>query len=400
MLGINSGRKIWHAMRLPVMALVAASAMAPIQNAEAARYKKLKIGAWEGGIYINDKTGEFSHCAVSANYKSGITLLFSVTRSYNWQVGFSKKSWNLTIGNKYPVRYQVDRRKILNGTARAATKNLAIIKLPASSNLFNQMRRGRVLKVKAGKDLLKFNLTGTNRMLSKLLNCSKRNNRLVVNQSFSATGQANTNRSNSSNPFESGTPQRRNTPAKRRVTGISPEIRDEAIEWFNQTLATSDETYRVVKNQGSTRKLYDKYPIIWRVGEKSGIIGTLRIFTRTSPGKMENNVLANEARKCKGDFASRFLKDDLNSSIPVSRLLTTCLQKSGKQWNVYYAITKRDEGGTYLVTLLSSKASADAVLQSGERIAGAMQTVSSRTTESITEEDLPLRQDQNGVVRY
>ncbi len=398
-----TGTKFWRLLSMPTLALLATTLVAPVQNADAARYKRLKIGAWEGGVYTNDKTGEFSHCAVSAEYKSGITLYFSVTRSYNWQVGFSKNSWNLDVGSQYPVQYQVDRRKILNGTARAASNKLAIIKLPATSGLFNQMRRGRVLRIKAGNDLLSFNLTGTNRMLTKLLSCTRRYSKLRVNRPFAATG--NSGGSNSSNPFESSKPQRRvpsnNNAPTRRVAGISAAIRDEAIDWYNENLATSDESYRVIKNEGSARKMYKRHAIIWRVGVKTGIVGTLRIFPKSNPEKMENNVLASEARKCKGDFASKFLKDDVTTSRRVSRLLTTCLENSGKQWNVYYAIAKRDAGGTYLVTLLSNKATADAVLQSGERISGAMQMTSGRESAATSEEDdLPIREDENGVVRY
>lgn len=399
----NHVRQSIASLVLRLMMVAVAMILLPVVNADASRYKRIVYGTWKGGIYINDKTGEFSHCAVSANYKSGITLLFSVTRTTNWQVGFSKKSWKLKVGNKFNVRYQVDRHKVFRGTARAATKKLAIIKLPATAQLFNQMRRGRVLLVKAGDDLLKFNLTGTKKMLSRLLRCAKRNKHLVVNRSLSS----NSTGSGDDNPFSSGsntTKAQNPPPAKRRV--ISAAHRQEAHEWFRNTLAnnlaSSGVAHRVVKNEGKAKRLYKKYAIVWRVGNRTGIVGSLRIISTRQPSALSNRVLANEARICKGDFASKFLKDDVVSSNPIVRLMTSCNLSGGKQWNAYYALGERPRGGSYVVTLLSSKATAAAVLQAGEQVSGSMQIVSSTTStnEANDDDDLSVREDDGKVVTY
>jgi hypothetical protein len=377
--------------------------------AEAKLYRSLSIGSWKGGVYTSNKTGEFSHCAVSAKYKSGITLLFSVTRGLVWQVGFSKKTWELELGKKYPVRYQVDKRKIMDGRARAATKKMTVITLPGSSRLFNQMRRGRVLKVKAGNDLLKFNLTGTNKMLSMLLRCARRNKNLMVNQPRLSNDLESTPETN--NPFAekttatqpaTPTPPQKSPPVRR--TGIPGAHYSEAANWLKKTLANSDILYRVVRNEGKAQKMYRKHAVIWRVGKKTGIIGTMRILTRREPDKLANTVLANEARACKGSFASRFMEEDSVGEKKIVRLLTTCKKESGKLVNVYFALTKRQAGGTYLVMLISSKTSTDAVLQAGERMAGSMQisrSVSKSVITDFSEDELPAISDNGGkVVRY
>ena len=406
---VDSVRQNFAPLIFRLAIVMVAIAILPIANADASRYKRIAYGGWKGGIYINDKTGEFSHCAVSADYKSGITLLFSVTRSSNWQVGFSKKTWNLKVGSKYNVRYQVDRHKVFSGKARAATKKLAVIKLPATARLFNQMRRGRVLLVKAGDDLLKFNLTGTKRMLARLLRCSKRNKYLVVNRSLSSnsTGSSDDNPfssgSNNSGTNNSGTTAQNPPPKKSRA--VSAAHRQEAQQWFRNTLAnnlaSSGATYRVIKNEGKAARLYKRNAIVWRVGQRTGIIGSMRIITSRPPSALSNRVLANEARICKGDFASKFLKDEVVSSKPIVRLITSCNLSSGKQWNAYYAIGERPGGGSYVVTLLSSKATADAVLQAGDRVSGSMQIVSTTTSrQDVDEDDLPVREDDGKVVTY
>ncbi len=385
-------------MGLSGLLAFAASTMAFVGSAEAYRYNRIQYGTWKGGVYINDKTNEFSHCAVSAAYKSGVTLFFSVTRRQKWQVGFSKKSWNLTVGKIFSVRYQVDRRQVYSGKAKARTKKLAVINLPGSSRLFNQMRRGRLLKVEAGDDLLKFNLTGTSNMLTKLLRCSRRNKNLYVDRplasanSSGGTNSSNSFSSNNSASNNNSTPQK--APPKRRK-GISPEHRQEAAQWFKSTLASSDVEYRVVPNQGSAQKMYKKNAIVWRVGRKTGIVGTMRIFPKRKPESMESSVLAYEARACKGDFASRFLKNDGVGTRNIRRLVTTCRGKDGRNWNVYYALADRDNGGTYLISVLSSKASADAVSQAGERVSGSMLMVAPTAANDDSEDDdLPSRDDK------
>lgn len=377
----------------------------PLENAEASRYKKISFGIWKGGVFISNKTGKFSHCAVSARYKSGITLLFSVTRSLNWQIGFSKPSWKMTAGKKYPVKYQVDRHKVFSGTARAVNKKLATIRLPATAKLFNQMRRGQLLLVKAGKDLLKFNLTGTSKMLTGLLRCSKNNRNLVVGESLSAGNNGNDNPfsdNSNDNPFESGSTQPKKSvkAGKKRKYVISAAHRAEALAWYNNTLGNSlaggGASYRLIKNQGKVRKTYAKHAVVWRTGGKNGILGTLRIFPKRTPESLQKGVLADEVRACKGRFASTILKENTISTIKISRLLVTCKPKEGRQWTVYYATTVRPKGGGYLVMLYTSKASPDMVRQIGERITGSMHIVNASDSGPVAEEDELLLRESNG----
>ncbi len=129
-------------------------------------------GAWTGGAYTDDATGQFSHCAVNARYKSGVALFFSVTRDRQWSMGFANSHWELSPGNRYPVRFQVDSGPILKGRALAKTPRMVQVHLPAKSRLFRHFKIGSTLKVATGSRVMRFNLTGTNHMLSKLYRCA------------------------------------------------------------------------------------------------------------------------------------------------------------------------------------------------------------------------------------
>ncbi len=379
-----------------VLVLSVLAAFVPTGQAHAEKYKSISIGSWKGGVYTSKTTGNFSHCAMSASYKSGIILYFAVTRTYNWKVGFSKNSWNLDIGKKYSLRYQVDRHKVFSGDARAVTKVLAIIDLPATTGLFNQMRRGRLLKVKTGDDLLKFKLTGTNKMLSKLLRCAKRYNTLSVGAPVVSK--------NTDNPFDGKKTAQKQAPPV-RSDGLPEAYYSEASQWLGKTMQNSGIDYKVVPNAGKAAKSYKKHAVIWRIGKKTGIIGTLRIFSKIAPQTLSTNVLAHEARICKGSFASRFLEQDDIGSKKIFRLLTTCLKADGKERTAHFSATARKRGGSYLVTILSTRASAETVLQAGEQMAGSMRMADSKVPEPATstdfgEEELPLNDSGGKVVGF
>ena len=142
------------------------------EDAFAKKIYSLKTGNWKGGAYTNNKTGRFSHCAASVKYKSGILLLFSVTRYRKWNMGLSNNSWGLTPRQKYPVEYRVDNGRLIYGTAIAKGRSLVQVFLPTSDNLFRQFKYGRRLTVWAAREKMNFSLTGTSKMLSLLLKCA------------------------------------------------------------------------------------------------------------------------------------------------------------------------------------------------------------------------------------
>jgi hypothetical protein len=152
--------------------LLIAGLFGGIAGASAAEVAKLRINNWSGGAFTNDQTGAFSHCAASASYKSGITLLFSVTADKTWSMGFSSPTWEFTPGTRYPVEYWVDDGPRLKGTALAKTNRLAQVFLPTNDSLFVAFRQGQMLRVAAERQTLAFRLTDTSELLSTLLRCA------------------------------------------------------------------------------------------------------------------------------------------------------------------------------------------------------------------------------------
>lgn len=187
-------------------------------EADAKVMYNFQTGPWKAGAYSSNRTGEFSHCAASARYKSGITLVFSVNKAYQWKMSFAKSSWRLTKGNSYPIRYRIDRRNVFRSRAVALNPKMAIMPLPGKG-LFNQMRRGRKLYVQTKKDVLTFNLNGSSRMLASLVRCVKKNN-TIDRDPFGDTGTSDPfgDAGAAADPFGEGTPARRPVRKQRRST--------------------------------------------------------------------------------------------------------------------------------------------------------------------------------------
>src|ERR1700730_3243405 len=101
------------AMRLFVVRLlvicgaVLALAAGP-RAASAETLYEFPVGTWSAGAYSRQNSKQFNHCAAVSNYNSGITMLFSVSRTYAWSMSFANRSWRLTQGQAYDIAFTVD----------------------------------------------------------------------------------------------------------------------------------------------------------------------------------------------------------------------------------------------------------------------------------------------------
>ncbi len=161
-------------MRL--LAAIFAVALSAASSAQAREINRYNVGGWQIGVFTNDQSGRFSHCAASANYRNGLTLLFSVSESLEWAIGFSSPEWRLTPGRDFDVEFRIDGGRVTNVRGRAVTERLVRATLPDSVGLFNQFRLGlrMVVSLNDNPDVT-FNLSNTNAMLTEILNCARKN---------------------------------------------------------------------------------------------------------------------------------------------------------------------------------------------------------------------------------
>lgn len=133
-------------------------------------------GNWIGAAYTNDQTGSFSHCAVTAEYVTGDTLIFSLDRSGAVGVGVSSPELNLQPGTRFPVSVEVDNRRSFTADAVAKSSDLAILYIDNLEAALNAFRRGFNLQIEAiieGEYVRGgYSLKGTFRALDMMTECA------------------------------------------------------------------------------------------------------------------------------------------------------------------------------------------------------------------------------------
>lgn len=159
--------------RALAIALVAVCFWQNAARADLIPGSRTTVGGWS--LSAHDRAGgKFSHCAISAPYKSGIRMLFSVSGNQSWRVGWTHESWRFTKGQSVDLTLLVDNAGPFPLKAVAATENLALAELPAKEELFDVMRKGTRMTVRAMGNTYAFNLDGTYAALTEVLNCTAR----------------------------------------------------------------------------------------------------------------------------------------------------------------------------------------------------------------------------------
>ena len=129
------------------------------------------VGNWSAGAYSVPGSMAFDHCAGAANYKSGITLVFAVSRTFQWSMGLYNQSWQLAEGSTYQVNYAIDSSGPTLAKAVAIGPNQVEIPLAPNVILFKRFMQGEQLTVNAASQNFSFDLTKTIELLPDLLRC-------------------------------------------------------------------------------------------------------------------------------------------------------------------------------------------------------------------------------------
>lgn len=388
---------------LTAATLAAAASLAVPANA--ATITSYKIAGWNVGAYTNDSTNRFSHCAASAEYRNGLILLFSVSESLQWSIGFSSPEWNLRQGREFNIEYRIDGGRINEARGVAASNRLIRASLPDSAELFNQFRQGYRLVVSVNDNpQASFNLTNTNPMLVEILRCAQKfkghveradrtpNDRQPENRNPESRnpdvserdlGTGDTNRSPRSeqntgvgssgsyrerNPNDrvSRAPDRNERPSPERETdrrpadsrpaiGPTPESRSEATNIATDILRRANFTFEFQKPEQLAANMRDRYDVVWRSDE---FLGSLRILPDTRAETIDRvraDATAADAENCKGKFDSGALPAPSDSKSVT--IFTTC--KGEQTSSAYYIILPRRKGGIYLLGVNGSGEAAE-----------------------------------------
>lgn len=392
-------------MRRIGAAAIAAALCAATPSA-AREINRYDVGGWQVGVFTNDQSSRFSHCAASANYRNGLTLLFSVSESLEWAIGFSSPDWTLREGRNFDVEFRIDGGRVNTVSGRAVTNRLVRATLPDSAELFNQFRYGLRMVVNLNDNpQVVFNLSNTNAMLTEILNCARkhkgyvdragdrprdsdrndrpRNNdnrprdserdtgsrsdnrttqppaRIAQNQRNDSTGTSGSFRGSDGDNRMARTPDRERDqdtnrlerrpvapPAMPQTIGPTPDSRAEATQIATEILRRANFTFEFQKPE----QFGDRFDVVWRAEE---FLGTLRILPDARAETIEKiraDVIAADTATCKGKLETGTLPAMADSKSVT--MFTAC--KGEQTSSTYYLLFPRRKGGIYMLGVAGS----------------------------------------------
>jgi hypothetical protein len=104
----------------------------------------IRVGAWSGGAFTDDKTGAFSHCSASTGYANGYLLVFGQNASGSWLIGFAKPKSNMTVGATVPVEVTFDGQAQFHLFGTFLTSDLLVAVLPNNA-VVEQLRKAHLM---------------------------------------------------------------------------------------------------------------------------------------------------------------------------------------------------------------------------------------------------------------
>jgi hypothetical protein len=291
----------------------------------------MNVAGWSIGAY--DDRGRFSHCAMSAPYRSGITMHFSISGNYSWRVGWSHEAWRFAKGQSVNLALFVDRRGPHHLRAFAVNEHLALAELPDNAAVFDLMRKGYRMTVQAEGRTYGFDLDGTYAALTEILSCAGR---------YSGNASARP-------PAQPVPMMPRAGQSSPPTDSVTAEQKLEATKVVANILTQGDMSgFRIL----SAKEIADldveyvtRSHVAWRA---EGIIGTLRVLPgtkRVSLSDVNSAIISDDARACKGKFASGSVADEKSPS--VLRLFTAC-EHDGKLYEFRYTLVPAGDGIHYL----------------------------------------------------
>ncbi|HZR90340.1 MAG TPA: trypsin-like peptidase domain-containing protein [Bradyrhizobium sp.] len=132
----------------------------------------IHVGNWIGGAFSDDQTGAFSHCAATAPYASGVSLVVGQNTADAWLISFASPTFKLNKGDAAPIDVTFDGQFQARLFATATSSNMITAILPASAA--RAFQRASLMVAQVGQATLQFNLTSTGPLLNVIAACVAR----------------------------------------------------------------------------------------------------------------------------------------------------------------------------------------------------------------------------------
>jgi hypothetical protein len=273
-------------------------------------------GGWQGQAN-RDEDGTFRDCTMTADYANGITLAFIISRDFGWGLVLANDKWNLRVGAEEPVTLSIDKLAPIAGTAKVVDAHGILVPLDNADATVEAMRGGHTLAVITPAGDVSFQLSGTRDAIAALANC--------VSENLKAE----------------------------KAGGI--EAKEDSSDRGNK-LFTASEAEDFASDLLASAGIYDyemadpsetqmpSFDVVWTYD--NGIVAALVGYKEMGAVDLDeaaNAVMADDAKNCRGDFASGRKISEPAKLVSVKRLFTSC-RSAGKSVEIHYTLVKTKSG--------------------------------------------------------
>ena len=308
-------------------------------------YGSIKVGNWTGGGYTNDTTGQFTGCIAGAPYQDGTYFMVSVSAASSWSLGFLNPSWQLVVGQSFPIDLTFDGQHQFHVFGTPITTTLVSVPMPINSALINAFRKSHGMAAYTQGRQFQFQLPATSVLLPTLVNCVKqiKENGLASAGDFTVnptpkTAQVATNAGSTLKP-ETNQPQ-------------PMEFQVEAIQLASNFLIKAQLQNAHIVDRSETSVELASYGAAWKSEEANGFVRIIPTSADVKGLDVAATVIGNDAKACKGKFASGRMSELVDSDV-VFRGIATCEDSDGSRIAQYF-IVPRKKGGFVMFSVQSN----------------------------------------------
>jgi len=333
-------------MRKIVFAALIAASLGIVPSADArGPYGSIKVGNWTGGGFTNDSTGQFNGCIAGATYQDGTYFMVSVSAAGSWSLGFTNPTWQLNPGQTFPIDLTFDGQQQFHVFGTPLTKALVTVPMPINSALISAFRKSRDMTAFTLGRQLQFQLPATSVLLPTLVNCVKQ----IKEHGLASAGD-----------FTIHPTPKPAAVATNAGSTLKPETNQpQSVEY--QVEAVQLASNFLIKAQLQNARLVDRseispelasYGAAWKSEEATGFVRIIPTSADTKGLDVAATVIGNDAKACKGKFASGRMSELVDSEV-VFRGLATCEDSDGSRMAQYF-IVPRKKGGFVMFSVQSN----------------------------------------------
>ncbi len=322
--------------------------LAAVRSAEArGPYGVIKVAGWAGGAYTDDKTGEFSECIASANYKSGISFGVIVTRTMIWGLAFTHQSWTLAQGQRFPIVLSFDGRTTFNVDGAAVAANMVLVPMPDNSGLIRSFRAAKTMSAFAQGSLFQFSLDGTSVLLPALVSCVK----TINSGGIAAAGDFTAPLIAAKTAKQAAPPTAASSLQPAIPQEGSAEYQLEAMQIASNFILKASLVRPSILSRSETPVSVAASGAAWKADNATGFVRIIPPQQNVSGLDVAAAIVGNDAKDCKGKFASARNSELVDSEV-VFRGMSAC-EDSTRSVIAEYFIFPRKKGGFILFSVLT-----------------------------------------------